>query len=185
LLQRLQELKRRILPPRAASWPTSSCRIPSQAVFLKTRELAASCGVSEATVVRFVAQLGYGGYSDFIQELREVVDTELTLLETGWNWSARSGPGAETHGQGGQRGDRQPEELLSESWTWRRWPRTVELFHQKPPNMCDRLPPKLYLSPITWVGLSPRYAAIYRILRGSDSTSDRLAGHRAQAIVWW
>jgi len=37
--------------------------------------------VSEATVVRFVNQLGYGGYGEFLQALREVVDTELTLVD--------------------------------------------------------------------------------------------------------
>ena len=54
---------------------------PRKAVFMTTRELADTCGVSEATVVRFVNQLGYGGYGEFLQALREVVDTELTLID--------------------------------------------------------------------------------------------------------
>ena len=54
---------------------------PRKAVFMTTRELADTCGVSEATVVRFVNQLGYGGYGEFLQALREVVDTELTLVD--------------------------------------------------------------------------------------------------------
>ena len=55
---------------------------PRKAVFMTTRELAAACGSSEATVVRFVAQLGYtGGYGEFLQELRATVDAELTLLD--------------------------------------------------------------------------------------------------------
>jgi DNA-binding MurR/RpiR family transcriptional regulator len=45
------------------------------------RELAEHCAVSEATVVRFVSRLGFKGYNDFQQTLRDVVDAELTLLE--------------------------------------------------------------------------------------------------------
>ncbi len=52
-----------------------------KAVFMTARELAEACDISEATVVRFVAQLGYGGYSEMQQTLRDYVDTELTLLD--------------------------------------------------------------------------------------------------------
>ena len=48
---------------------------------MTTRELAAACKVSEATVVRFVSQIGCSGYGEFIQALREQVDTELNLLD--------------------------------------------------------------------------------------------------------
>jgi DNA-binding MurR/RpiR family transcriptional regulator len=54
---------------------------PRKAVFMTTRELAETCSVSEATVVRFVNQLDYDSYSAFQQELRDFVDTELTLLD--------------------------------------------------------------------------------------------------------
>lgn len=54
---------------------------PQNAVFMTTRELAAQVGVSEATVVRFVRQLGYKSYSTFIRRLRDHVDTGLTLME--------------------------------------------------------------------------------------------------------
>jgi DNA-binding MurR/RpiR family transcriptional regulator len=54
---------------------------PRKAVFMTTKELAAAGQVSEATVVRFVSQLGYGAYSEFLQALREYVDAELTLLD--------------------------------------------------------------------------------------------------------
>lgn len=54
---------------------------PRKVVFMTVAELAKACGVSEATVVRFVGQLGYEGYADFQQSLREFVDTELTLLD--------------------------------------------------------------------------------------------------------
>ncbi len=54
---------------------------PRKAVFMTTKELADTCEVSEATVVRFVAGIGYDRYSDFQQALRDFVDTELTLLD--------------------------------------------------------------------------------------------------------
>lgn len=54
---------------------------PRKVVFMTVAELAKACEVSEATVVRFVAQLGYEGYTDFQQSLRDFVDTELTLLD--------------------------------------------------------------------------------------------------------
>ncbi len=54
---------------------------PRRAVFLRTRALADACGVSEATVIRFVDRLGYKGYPEFIQALRDWVDTELTLVD--------------------------------------------------------------------------------------------------------
>ena len=54
---------------------------PRKAVFMTVAELARACDVSEATVVRFVGQLGYGGYGEFQQALRDFVDTGLTLLE--------------------------------------------------------------------------------------------------------
>ena len=52
---------------------------PRRAVFMTIKELSEACKVSEATVVRFVGHLGYGGYGDFLQSLRDIVDTELTL----------------------------------------------------------------------------------------------------------
>ena len=54
---------------------------PQKAVFMTTRQLAAASGVSEATVVRFVRQLGYETYAVFIRQLRNHIDTGLTLME--------------------------------------------------------------------------------------------------------
>jgi DNA-binding MurR/RpiR family transcriptional regulator len=54
---------------------------PRKVVFMTVAELAKACEVSEATVVRFVAQLRFDGYADFQQSLRELVGTELTLLD--------------------------------------------------------------------------------------------------------
>ena len=65
---------------------------PRKAVFMTTKELAVTCDVSEATVVRFVSQLGYETYSIFLQALRDFVDTELTLLDRS-DLSGMKGPG--------------------------------------------------------------------------------------------
>jgi len=54
---------------------------PRKVIFMTTKELSHATGVSEATVIRFVNQLGYDGYSTFLQELRDIIDTELTLLD--------------------------------------------------------------------------------------------------------
>ena len=67
---------------------------PRKAVFMTTRELAETCRVSEATVVRFVSQLGYEAYSVFQQALRDFVDTELTLLDR-TDISGIRGPGTD------------------------------------------------------------------------------------------
>jgi len=67
---------------------------PRKAVFMTTKELAETCNVSEATVVRFVSQLGYEAYSVFQQSLRDFVDTELTLLDR-TDLSGIKGPGTD------------------------------------------------------------------------------------------
>jgi DNA-binding MurR/RpiR family transcriptional regulator len=54
---------------------------PDKAVFMTTRKLAAAAGTSEATVVRFVRQLNFTSYALFMQALRNLIDTELTLIE--------------------------------------------------------------------------------------------------------
>lgn len=54
---------------------------PHKAVFMTAKELAETCGVSEATVVRFVTQLGYARYSEFQGALRHYMDSELTLVD--------------------------------------------------------------------------------------------------------
>ena len=54
---------------------------PRRAVFMTTKELAKACAVSEATVVRFVSQLGYGTYGAFLQALRDLVNTDMTLRD--------------------------------------------------------------------------------------------------------
>ena len=56
---------------------------PDQAVFMTTRQLAAAVGISEATVVRFVRQLGFESYSLFITTLKDLINRKLTLIERG------------------------------------------------------------------------------------------------------
>jgi DNA-binding MurR/RpiR family transcriptional regulator len=56
---------------------------PDKAVFKTTRQLAAAVNTSEATVVRFVRQLGFNNYAVFINTLRDFIDRELTLVERG------------------------------------------------------------------------------------------------------
>ncbi len=56
---------------------------PDKAVFMTTRQLAAAVGTSEATVVRFVRQLGFKNYAVFINTLRDLIDRDLTLVERG------------------------------------------------------------------------------------------------------
>ncbi len=65
---------------------------PRKAVFMTTKELSEACGVSEATVVRFVNQLGYDGFAEFLQALRDFVDTGLSLPDR-VDLSGREGAG--------------------------------------------------------------------------------------------
>lgn len=79
-LKQLQEKKAR-LTPKGKILADFVAENPRQAVFMTTRELGEAAGVSEATVVRFVDRLGYRGYPDFIKDLRELVDAQLTLVD--------------------------------------------------------------------------------------------------------
>lgn len=67
---------------------------PRKAVFMTTKELSEACDVSEATVVRFVGQLGYSGYGDFLQALRDFVDSDLTLPDR-MDLPGMKGPGTD------------------------------------------------------------------------------------------
>ena len=69
------------LTPKAQTIGTYIMQNPSKAVFMTTKELAETCGISEATVVRFVSTLGYKGYSDFQEALKDFVNTGLSLPE--------------------------------------------------------------------------------------------------------
>ena len=86
--------QRHLLTPKARILSNYILKNPRKAVFMTTKELAKTCDVSEATVVRFVSQLGYKGYGAFQQALRDFVDTELTLLDRA-DMSGMKGPGTD------------------------------------------------------------------------------------------
>lgn len=69
------------LTPKAQTLGNYIMQNPSKVVFMTTKELAATCEVSEATVVRFVATIGYRGYSEFQQALKDFVNTGMSLPE--------------------------------------------------------------------------------------------------------
>ena len=51
-------------------------------IFLMTaREIAAECGVSEPTIIRFAVDLGFSGYADFLQFMKGLLHSELTSSE--------------------------------------------------------------------------------------------------------
>lgn len=52
-----------------------------KAVFLTAARLGEAVGVSESTVVRFAAQLGYKGYPEFQKALEEMVRTKLNSVQ--------------------------------------------------------------------------------------------------------
>lgn len=52
-----------------------------KAVFLTAAKLGEAVGVSESTVVRFAAQLGYRGYPEFQKALEEMVRTKLNSVQ--------------------------------------------------------------------------------------------------------
>ena len=69
------------LTPKAQTLGNYIMQNPSKVVFMTTKELAETCEVSEATVVRFVASIGYHGYSEFQQALKDFVNTGMSLPE--------------------------------------------------------------------------------------------------------
>ena len=52
-----------------------------KAVFLTAAKLGEVVGVSESTVVRFAAQLGYKGYPEFQKALEEMVRHKLNSIQ--------------------------------------------------------------------------------------------------------
>lgn len=70
---------------------------PKKVVFMTIKELARATGVSEATVVRFVRTLGFEGYNNFLQELRDVVDTDSPMLDRMYLSTPESSIGSRLH----------------------------------------------------------------------------------------
>jgi DNA-binding MurR/RpiR family transcriptional regulator len=77
----LQSIATAELTPKARILSLFIQEQPHKAVFMTARMLAKACQVSEATVVRFVTQLGYRRYGEFQKALRAYMDSELTLME--------------------------------------------------------------------------------------------------------
>lgn len=51
-------------------------------VFLMTaKEIALACDVSEPTIIRFVNDLGFSGYAEFVQYMKGLLQIELTAVE--------------------------------------------------------------------------------------------------------
>ncbi|MDA3790297.1 MAG: ABC transporter substrate-binding protein [Desulfobacula sp.] len=56
---------------------------PVRVTSMSTRKLAATCSVSEATVVRFAQKLGFNGYNEFQKALINEIQYKMTLAATG------------------------------------------------------------------------------------------------------
>ncbi len=53
---------------------------PESLAFLTITDLAKRVGVSEATVTRFCATLGYEGYAHLCREVQETIQSELSTV---------------------------------------------------------------------------------------------------------
>ena len=156
------------LTPKARILGNYILKNPRKAVFMTTKELAETCRVSEATVVRFVSQLGYKGYGAFQQALRDFVDTELTMLDR-TDLSELQGPGT----------DRLRRVVFEEMDNLKHFYETVDL------NILNHVVDYLEKSPSIYViGSRLSYTFAYylgwsltkirtdvRIIKGSDSAS--------------
>ena len=48
---------------------------------MTAREIAEKCDVSEPTIIRFSVDMGFSGYTEFLQYMKGVLHTELTSAE--------------------------------------------------------------------------------------------------------
>jgi DNA-binding MurR/RpiR family transcriptional regulator len=154
---------------------------PRKVVFMTTKELAEACMVSEATVVRFVSQLGYGTYRVFLQALRDLVNTGMTLQDR-----------VDLPGLKGAEGDRLGRVISEEIENMRQLYQTVDR------QTLDIFVDQLEGAPAVYVAgsrLSYTFAYYFgwslakvlkgvNILKGSDSTAfDRLNNAIPDALV--
>ncbi len=152
-----------------------------QVVFMTTKELAAACSVSEATVVRFVSRLGYGTYGAFLQALRDLVNTGMTLQDR------IDLPGLDEAG-----GDRLGQVMAEEMENMHKLYQTIDR------DTLSTFIEQLAAAPAVYVAgarLSYTFAYYFgwslskvrkevNILKGSDSTVfDRLNNARPDALV--
>jgi DNA-binding MurR/RpiR family transcriptional regulator len=80
LVERIS-VQRPSLTPRARTLADYILHHSRKVVFMTIKQLAAASEVSESSVVRFIGGMGFKGYPEFIQSLRDAVDTNLTLLD--------------------------------------------------------------------------------------------------------
>jgi DNA-binding MurR/RpiR family transcriptional regulator len=167
-IMRVIEQKRLDLTPKGKRLADFVVSNPGKAVFMTVRELAETCHVSEATVVRFVGQLGYSGYSPFIQALKDLLDTELNLIDR-LDLTDKRGPGA----------DRFQRVVFEEIDNLKLLLESMDL------TKIDRVVEMLYLNPSVFVvGSRLSYTLAYYLgwsltkirtnaltLKGSDSTT--------------
>ena len=154
---------------------------PRRAVFMTTKELAETCQVSEATVVRFVSQLGYDGYSSFLRALREFIDTSMTLPD-----------------RVGVPGLKEPGASLLQRVMFDEINNLRELYERIEPSSVEAIVTELGdESPVYIIGSRLSYTFAYylgwslskirkgvQILKGSDSTSiDRLTTAEKNSLV--
>ena len=154
---------------------------PRRVVFMTTKELAKACAVSEATVVRFVSQLGYGTYGAFLQALRDLVNTGMTLQDR-----------VDLPGLKGTENDRLGRVMAEEMENMRQLHQTIDR------EVLDNFIHQIGDAPAVYVAgsrLSYTFAYYLRwslakvrkgvnILKGSDSTAfDRLNNASAGALV--
>lgn len=154
---------------------------PSKVVFMTTRELAAACDVSEATVVRLVGHLGYRGYSDMQQSIRDAIDTELTLLDRVDISDTKA------KGNGGFRqavfDEIENLKLLLKTISLEDVEQAVELLHRAPSIYVVGSRLSYTLSYFMGWSLMKVRARIH-IVKGSDSTTiDRLSMAGADSLV--
>ena len=154
---------------------------PQKAVFMTTKELAQACKVSEATVVRFVSQLGYGSYGLFLQALRDLVNTGMTLQDR-----------VDLPGLRGAKGDRLGRVMAEEMENMRQLYQTID--RETLDTFVDQLGGA---SAVYVAGARLSYTFAYylgwslskvrkgvNILKGSDSTAfDRLHNADPDALV--
>mgnify|MGYP001818523864 CR=1 FL=1 len=154
---------------------------PRKVVFMTTKELAEACMVSEATVVRFVGQVGYETYGAFLQALRDLVNTGMTLQDR-----------VDLPGIKGAEGDRLGRVMAEEMENMRQLYQTIDR------ETLDALVDQLEGASAVYVAgsrLSYTFAYYFgwslakvrkgvNILKGSDSTTfDRLNNALPDALV--
>ncbi|NOY44265.1 MAG: MurR/RpiR family transcriptional regulator [Deltaproteobacteria bacterium] len=154
---------------------------PRKVVFMTTKQLAEAGRTSESTVVRFVAQLGYKGYGEFIQALRDTVDTEMNIVDR-----------VELTGLAGPDNDRVRRVILDEIDNLRQLYASIDT--EALGRVVDALAQE---RPVYVIGSRVSYTAAYylgwsltkvrpdvRILKGSDSTTiDWLTIAPAESLV--